>query len=229
MRNNSSIAASIPLSKGTLDGISPVAVIFPCLMVRVPRGSRPTNEYLLQRSPCSTDSRRNPSPSPTNLMNAATGVSKSARTCVHTGTTVCSCASAMNSSRLGVITVDITRHQMIGKNRSTHLCDTHLYLLDAQQKEVCRHHSRNRPHAQTDDHHWYRLYATARFYFDSSTPSGLVQKSSKVIPRSSMPSSEFFRSRHTEQWRALGHLSCTSRNPTVQRWELSLVPEIPGS
>src|SRR2546428_9911299 len=47
-----------------------------------------------QRSPCSTDSRRKPGASPTSFRNAETGVSTSARTSRHTGTTVWSRANA---------------------------------------------------------------------------------------------------------------------------------------
>ena len=50
--------------------------------------SRPTNENRPQRSACSTDSSRKPSPSPTSLTNTESGVSRSASTSRQTGTTV---------------------------------------------------------------------------------------------------------------------------------------------
>src|SRR5205085_12020747 len=63
--------------------------------------ARPRNENRPQRSACSTDSSRKPSPSPTSLANADTGVSRSASTSRHTGTTVYSRACAANVSKLG--------------------------------------------------------------------------------------------------------------------------------
>ena len=54
---------------------------------RVAMGLRPMNDQRLQRSPCSTDSSRNPSPGPTTRAKAATGVVRSASTSRHTGTT----------------------------------------------------------------------------------------------------------------------------------------------
>ena len=74
---------------GTSTGRVPSTVTTPSRSMSVATGSRPTNENRLQRSPCSTDSSRNPAPSPTSLANAATGVSRSASSSVHTGTTVC--------------------------------------------------------------------------------------------------------------------------------------------
>ena len=53
----------------------------------VAAGARPTKENRLQRSPCSTDSRRKPGPSPTMARNAPTGVSVSATSSRQTGTT----------------------------------------------------------------------------------------------------------------------------------------------
>ena len=71
----------------------------------VSAGSRPRNENRPQRSACSTDSSRKPGgrrrPAPTSFTNADTGVSRSASTSRHTGTTVWSRASARNSSRDG--------------------------------------------------------------------------------------------------------------------------------
>ena len=75
----------------------------PSRNVKVARGLRPTKEKRLQRSPCSTDSSKKPSPSPTSLANAATGVSRSANISVHTGTTVYDFASSLNSSSVGFI------------------------------------------------------------------------------------------------------------------------------
>src|SRR5205823_1619705 len=54
-----------------------------------------------QRSPCSTDSSRKPGASPTNFRNAETGVSTSASTSRHTGTTVWSRAKARKASLSG--------------------------------------------------------------------------------------------------------------------------------
>src|SRR3954452_14839356 len=59
------------------------------------------NDQRLQRSPCSTDSKRNPGWSPTQRAKAETGVTRSASTSRHTGTTVWSAASLRNSSLLG--------------------------------------------------------------------------------------------------------------------------------
>src|SRR5437763_4982174 len=59
------------------------------------------NDHRLQRSPCSTDSKRKPGWSLTHRANAETGVTRSARTSRHTGTTVWSRASLRNSSLLG--------------------------------------------------------------------------------------------------------------------------------
>ncbi len=64
----------------------------------VASGARPTKENRPQRSPPSTDSRRNPSRSPTTFRNAATGVSVSATISLHTGTMRCSSASRRNSA-----------------------------------------------------------------------------------------------------------------------------------
>src|SRR4051812_15174927 len=74
----------------------------PCA-TSVSAGSRPRNEKRPHRSACSTDSSRNAggssSPAPASFTNADTGVSRSANTTRHTGTTVWSRASATNSSR----------------------------------------------------------------------------------------------------------------------------------
>src|SRR5687768_3040416 len=59
------------------------------------------NDQRPQRSPCSTDSRRNPGSSPAIRRNAETGVVRSARTSRQTGTTECSRARARKSSLLG--------------------------------------------------------------------------------------------------------------------------------
>src|SRR4051794_38847904 len=60
------------------------------------------NDHLLHRSPCSTDSNRKPAPSPTQRVKAATGVTRSATTSNHTGTTEWSAASLRKSSLLGL-------------------------------------------------------------------------------------------------------------------------------
>ena len=57
-------------------------------VTNVRAGSRPRNENRPQRSACSTDSSRKPSRSPTSFTNADSGVSRSASTSRHTGTTV---------------------------------------------------------------------------------------------------------------------------------------------
>ena len=91
----------MPRSVGTSTGSLPVTSTWPSRSSNVATGSRPTNEKRLQRSPCSTDSSRKPGPSPTSLANAATGVSRSASSSAHTGTTVYCAARARKSSRLG--------------------------------------------------------------------------------------------------------------------------------
>src|SRR5439155_2652552 len=73
----------------------------PSLATSTSEGSRPTNEKRPHRSPCSTDSSRKPAPSPTSLRKVETGVSRSASTSRHTGTTVWSRARARKSSLPG--------------------------------------------------------------------------------------------------------------------------------
>ena len=58
--SKASIAANIPRSAGTLAGMSPSTVSRPSRSTIVADGLRPTNEKRLHRSPCSTDSSRNP-------------------------------------------------------------------------------------------------------------------------------------------------------------------------
>ena len=58
-----------------VSGSAPVTSTDRPRTTRVSSGSQPMNENRPQRSPCSTDSSRNPSRSPTNLANALTGVS----------------------------------------------------------------------------------------------------------------------------------------------------------
>jgi hypothetical protein len=78
------LAAGLPDDRGALGALEALLA----RAIRVRAGSRPTKEYRPHRSPCSTDSRRNPSPAPTILRNIDTGVSRSASTSRHTGTTV---------------------------------------------------------------------------------------------------------------------------------------------
>src|SRR5215213_5284266 len=96
-----STAASTPRSRGTEGGSEPSTSRRRLRATRVADGLRPRNEKRLHRSPCSTDSRRNPGPSPTRRPKAATGVTRSASTSRHTGTTVWSRASARKASLLG--------------------------------------------------------------------------------------------------------------------------------
>ena len=65
------------------------------------RDRGPRNEKRPHRSACSTDSSRKPSRSPTSFTNAESGVSRSASTSRHTGTTVYSRACSANVSKLG--------------------------------------------------------------------------------------------------------------------------------
>src|SRR3954470_1989218 len=96
------MAASMPRSNGTLGGsAAPSTSIRPPRLTSVARGSRPMNDQRLHRSPCSTDSNRKPGSSPTHRPKAATGLTRSASTSRHTGTTVWSKASLRNSSLLG--------------------------------------------------------------------------------------------------------------------------------
>src|SRR5438552_13549183 len=99
-----STAASTPRSRGTEAGRSPATSRRPARATSTADGSRPTNEKRPQRPPCSTVSSRNPAPGPTSLLNAATGVSRSARRSLQTGTTVWSRASDRKSSLLGLST-----------------------------------------------------------------------------------------------------------------------------
>src|SRR5947209_15976371 len=96
-----STAASTPRSSGTDAGTLPVTSSRPWRATSVAAGSRPMNDHRLHRSPCSTDSKRNPGWSPTHRAKADTGVTRSASTSRHTGTTVWSVQSLRNSSLLG--------------------------------------------------------------------------------------------------------------------------------
>src|SRR5215472_16457153 len=98
-----STAASTPRSSGTSAARLPSTSMRPLRATSVAAGRRPMNENRLHRS-CSTDSSRNPGSSPTQRRKAATGVTRSASTSRHTGTTVDSRASRLNSSRVGWIT-----------------------------------------------------------------------------------------------------------------------------
>ena len=63
-------------------------------------------------------------------MNAATGVSRSARIWVHTGTTVCSFANSMNSAREGVMAVPVIRlRRMLDRNMNARPYGTRPVLL----------------------------------------------------------------------------------------------------
>src|SRR3954464_2950867 len=97
------MAASAPRSEGMPGGGVPSNSTWEPRAISVSAGSRPRNEKRPHRSACSTDSRRNAggsvSPAPASFTNAETGVSRSASTSRHTGTTVWSRASATNSSR----------------------------------------------------------------------------------------------------------------------------------
>ena len=88
--SSASSAASVPWSDGTPSGGVAADHSTRCGRARrsVSAGSRPRNENRPQRSACSTDSSRKPSRSPTSFTNAETGVSRSASTSRHTGTTV---------------------------------------------------------------------------------------------------------------------------------------------
>src|SRR5262245_59114712 len=102
---SASTAASAPWSEGMPGGTAPAnCTDRPCTTI-VSAGSLPRNVNRPHRSACSTDSSRKPDGSsgaePTSFTNADTGVSRSARTSRHTGTTVCSRASARKSSRDG--------------------------------------------------------------------------------------------------------------------------------
>ena len=88
--SSASSAASVPWSVGTPSGggaADPLDVAARARRTCAP-GSRPRNEKRPQRSACSTDSSRKPSRSPTSFTNADSGVSRSASTSRHTGTTV---------------------------------------------------------------------------------------------------------------------------------------------
>src|SRR6478736_2841391 len=107
--NSASSAASAPWSDGMFaEGSVPSNSTDRPRATKVSAGSRPRNEKRPHRSACSTDSRRNAggsaSPAPASFTNADTGVSRSASTSRHTGTTVWSRASARNSSRDGCVT-----------------------------------------------------------------------------------------------------------------------------
>src|SRR5262245_2430184 len=108
MPSRASTAASAPWSDGTPGGTAPSNSTDRPRTTIVSAGSLPRNVNRPHRSPCSTDSSRNPDGSlgvePTSFTNADTGVSRSASTSRHTGTTVCSRASERNSSRDGCVT-----------------------------------------------------------------------------------------------------------------------------
>src|SRR5256885_6915442 len=96
------MATSTPWSSGTEGGRVPVTSRRRPRATTVADGSRPMNDHRLQRSPCSTDSNRNPGRSSTHRVKAATGVTRSATTSSHTGTTEWSAASLRKSSLLGL-------------------------------------------------------------------------------------------------------------------------------
>ena len=87
--SRASSTASVPRSSGTPSGGAPPnhSMLRP-RATNVRAGSRPRNENRPHRSACSTDSSRKPSRSPTSFTNADSGVSRSASTSRHTGTTV---------------------------------------------------------------------------------------------------------------------------------------------
>src|SRR5262245_19539261 len=107
-RSRASTAASAPWSDGTPGGTAPSNSTDRPRTTIVSAGSLPRNVKRPHRSACSTDSSRKPDGSlgvaPTSFTNADTGVSRSASTSRHTGTTVWSRASARNSSRDGCVT-----------------------------------------------------------------------------------------------------------------------------
>ena len=102
-RSSASSAASAPASVGTPGGGGRSNSTRGPRATSVSAGSRPRNENRPHRSACSTDSSRKAdgsvSAAPASFTNAETGVSRSASTSRHTGTTVWSRASATNSSR----------------------------------------------------------------------------------------------------------------------------------
>ena len=79
-------------------GISPSTSSWLSIFLIVKSGFRPMNDHRLHRSPCSTDSSKNPGWSPTIRSKADTGVMRSATSSFQTGMTVCSFACSMNCS-----------------------------------------------------------------------------------------------------------------------------------
>ena len=127
----------------------------------VSAGSRPRNENRPQRSACSTDSSRKPggscSPAPTSFTNAETGVSRSASTSRHTGTTVWSRASATNSSRDGRTDGrprlrrgrEWRRRRRRGRSSCARRCGTRPAPPARRRRAARRRRSRSAPRART--------------------------------------------------------------------------------
>src|SRR4051794_34640844 len=112
-------------------------VICPPPATRVAAGRRPTNDQRAQRSPCSTDSSRKPGSSPTTRRNADTGVTRSASTSRHTGTTVWVAASLRKVSRSGRSGADIgPRHPAVEATAVAGVASAATLLLDDEQQRV---------------------------------------------------------------------------------------------
>src|SRR5581483_4604076 len=128
--SSASTVASAPRSSGTPSGTGPSAVTRRPRATIVRAGRRPTNDHRPHRS-CSTDSSRKPGSSPTRRRNAATGVVRSASTSRHTGTTVCSRASAWKSALLGLLTERSEEAAVRAR-----VARTLALLLDDEEKDV---------------------------------------------------------------------------------------------
>src|SRR5487761_2309854 len=160
--------ARMPRSSGTDPGSSPLMT-----WRSRPRatndeaGARPIKEYRLNRSPCSTDSNKKPSPSPTTVKNAPTGVIASATNSSWIGTTVKSAASSLNRSKLGSLMP--CPHQNPGRSSCTHRYGTRLYPLGEPATRGHPRRSRTRSSRRTGGRRRSHPFASTPGDFESRT------------------------------------------------------------
>ena len=152
------------------------------------------NENRPQRSACSTDSSRKPSPSPpTSFTNAETGVSRSASTSRHTGTTVWSRASVRNSSSDGWTSWRSPAQtrpgwrpsRRPGRSTSARRCGTRREPSCSTTKRRRRRRSRSTPPGRTGGRPTSRPCTRTPGGSGSRTRSGPLEGLAAATPRSS--------------------------------------------